>query len=84
MLKLSAISNKNGVHLVENKDIWKKQKMSTFKIWMFWTCKNIFLFVSSFEHVKFAINGKYSQKIYEKIQIIMFSLWFLKHTKMQF
>jgi len=32
---------------------------------MFWTCKNIFLFLLSFEHVNFVINEKYSQKDYE-------------------
>jgi hypothetical protein len=65
MLKLSPIFKKNGAHLVETKDIWKKQGMSTLEIWMFWTCKNIFKFLSSFEYVKFAINGKYSQKNYQ-------------------
>jgi hypothetical protein len=49
---------------------------------MIWTCKNI-CHVSSFEHLNFAINGKYSKKIMI-IQIIMYPLWFFKHTKMQF
>jgi hypothetical protein len=39
-------------------------------------------FVSSFEHVNFAINGKYS-KIIMTILTIMLSLWSFKHTKMQ-
>jgi hypothetical protein len=35
----------------------------TLKIRVLRTCKNIF-YVSNFEHVNFAISGKYSQKIY--------------------
>jgi hypothetical protein len=46
-----------------------------------WTCKNIFYFVSSFEHVNFAINGKSSKKVMT-IQTIMLPLWSFKHTKM--
>jgi hypothetical protein len=42
-----------------------------------------FLFVSSFEHVKFVINGKYSKKNMT-IQTIMFPLQSFKHIKMQF
>jgi hypothetical protein len=41
--------------------------------------KHIFLFVSSFEHVKFAINGKYSKKRYDNpnyyVSIVMFQTY---------
>ncbi len=40
----------------------KKQGLSTLEVWMLWTCKNIFEFVLSFEHINFAINGKYIPK----------------------
>jgi len=43
----------------------------------------LFWFVSSFEHLNFAINGKYSQKIMI-IQTIVLPLWYFKHAKMQF
>ncbi len=42
-----------------------------------------FWFGSNFEHVNFAINGKYSKK-FMTFQIIMFPLWSFKHTKMHF
>jgi hypothetical protein len=42
-----------------------------------------YLFLSSFEHVNFATTRKYSKKNMT-IQIIMFPLWYFKHTKMQF
>jgi hypothetical protein len=42
-----------------------------------------FWFMSSFEHVNFAIDGKYSKNIIT-IQTIMLHLWSFKHTKMQF
>ncbi len=42
-----------------------------------------FLFVSSFEHVNFAINGKYSKNFYDNPNYYVF-LWSFKHIKMQF
>jgi hypothetical protein len=62
---------------------FKKQGLFIFDVWVLWTCNFLNLFVSSFEHVKFSINGKYSQKIMT-IQIIMLRLWYFKHAKMQF
>jgi hypothetical protein len=43
-----------------------------------------FVFMLSFEHVSFAIKGKYILKIFMTIQIILLHLWSFKHTKMQF
>jgi len=40
-----------------------------------------YLFISSFEHLNFAINEKYLKKIVT-IQTIMFHMWSFKHTKM--
>jgi hypothetical protein len=82
-VKISPIFRKIGAHFVEKNDVWKKQILSTIEVWMLWTCKNIYLFMLSFEHVKFSINGKCSKKIMT-LQIIMFHLWSFKHTKIQF
>jgi len=65
MLKSSPIFKKNDAHLVEKKDVWKKEGLSILKVWVLWTCKKHFWFVSSFGHVNFVINGKYSQKNYD-------------------
>jgi len=58
------------------KEHLKKTRNVHSDIWMFWACKNIFKFVSSFEHVKFAVNGKYSQKIYENPNYYIFLVIF--------
>jgi isoleucyl-tRNA synthetase len=42
------------------KDVWKKQQLSTFDVWMLRTCNFFKKIVSSFEHVNFVINEKYS------------------------
>jgi hypothetical protein len=51
MLKFSSIFKRNVAHLVE-KRTFEKHKNSP-----------LLSFVSSFEHVNFAINGKYSKKL---------------------
>ncbi len=43
----------------------KKQGLSILDVWMFLNMKKHFWFVSSFEHVNFAINGKLFQKQYD-------------------
>jgi hypothetical protein len=64
-VKIPPIFKRNGAHLVFKKNVWKKQELSIFKVWVFWTCINIFWFVSKFEHVNFEINGKYSKKLWQ-------------------
>ncbi len=64
MLKSSPIFLRNDANLVEKKDVWKKQRIFTFKVCVFWTWI-FFLFVSSFEHVNFTINEKYSRKLWQ-------------------
>jgi len=82
MLKSSPIFKRNDAHLVEKKDVWKKQGLSTIEVWMLWTYKNIFD-LSSFEHVNLLLMEHISKKNMT-IQTIMFPLWSSKHTKMQF
>ncbi len=65
MLKSSPIFKKNGAHLVERKDLLKKNKDYPFlKFECFEHAKKNW-FVSSFDHVNFAINGKCSRRIYD-------------------
>jgi hypothetical protein len=52
MLKFSPILKKNGTHLVEKSTFEKNKDCS-------------FLKFECFEHIKFVINGKYSQKNYD-------------------
>jgi hypothetical protein len=65
MLKSSPIFKRNGAHLVEKK-MFEKNKDCPLSRCECFECA-IFLkkFVSSFEHVKFAIYGKYFQKNYD-------------------
>jgi hypothetical protein len=72
MFKSFLILKRNGAHLVEKKDV-KKKKDYPFSRFECFKHAIFLLFVSTFEHVKFAINGKYSKKIMT-IQIIMFHL----------
>ncbi len=44
-------------------DVWKKQGLSIFEVRVLWT-HNFFSFVWNFDHVRFAINGKYSKFFY--------------------
>jgi hypothetical protein len=67
MLKSFLIFNKNGVHLLEKMTFVKKQGLSALNM------QRHFLFMLSYEHVNFAINGKYSKKIMI-IQTIMLPL----------
>jgi hypothetical protein len=53
------------VHICRKKNIWKEQRLATFKDLSALNMQKHFLFVSIFEHVKFLINGKYSKKLYE-------------------
>jgi hypothetical protein len=71
MSKSSPIFKRNGVHLIEKKTFEKtiihSQNLSALNM------QNYFVFMSSFEHIEFAINEKYS-KIIMLIQIIMLPL----------
>jgi hypothetical protein len=67
MLKSSLIFKRNGAHFIEKITIAKKQGLNVLNM------QKHFLFMSSFEDINFAINGKYSKKIM-KIQTIMFPL----------
>ncbi len=67
----------------KKKDIWKKKMIIHSWGLNVLNMQKHFLFVSSFEHVNFEINEKYSKKNII-IQNIMFPLWFFKYTKMQF
>jgi hypothetical protein len=64
MLKSSSIFKRNSAHLVEKRTFGKNKDCPFLRFGCF-EHANIFLFVSSFEHVKFAINGKYTQKFYD-------------------
>jgi hypothetical protein len=66
MLKSSPIFKRNDAHSVLKKNVLKKQGFSIFEIWVFWTCKKNW-FVSSFAHLNFAINGKYSKNNYDNL-----------------
>jgi len=64
MLKSFPIFKKNGANL-EKKKMFKKITIIHFQSFSVLNTFKFFWFVSSFEHIKFAINGKYSQKNYE-------------------
>jgi len=83
MLKFSLIFRRDGTHLVEKKDIWKKTKIIHFQGLSALNMQKHFWFVSNFEHVNFAIKEKYSKKIMT-IQIIMLQLQSFKHIEIQF
>jgi hypothetical protein len=74
---------RNGAHLVEKKDVWKKIKIVHFQGLSALNMQKHFWFVSNFEHVNFAIKGTYSKKNYD-IPNYYVHLWSFKHTKMQF
>ncbi len=81
MLYSSPIFKRNGAYLVE-KNMFEK-KTRTVHSWGFsaLNMQKHFWFVSNFEDVKFAINGKHSKNIMI-IQSIMLPLWSFKDTKM--
>jgi len=64
MLKSCPIFNNNGAHLIEKKMFKKNKDCPLLKFECFEHAKTL-LFVSRFENVNFAINGKYSQKNYD-------------------
>ncbi len=64
MLKSFPSFTRNGAHLGKKKDVWKNKDYPLFKFECFEHAK-IFWFVSSFEHINFAINGKYSKNFYD-------------------
>jgi len=64
MLKSSPIFKKYGAHL-EKKNMFKKVRIIYFQSFSVLNTLKFFSFVSSFEHINFAINGKYSQKHYD-------------------
>jgi hypothetical protein len=63
MLKSSSIFKRNGAHLVKKLRL-KKTRIIHFQSLSSLNMQKHFLFVLNFEHVNFAINGKYSQKNY--------------------
>jgi hypothetical protein len=83
MLKSSPIFKMNGAHLVGKKDVWKKQKLSTFEVWMLWTCKNIFDLCQVLIMQTLQLMENIPKKLMI-IQTIMLPLWSFKHIKMQF
>jgi len=64
MLKSSPIFKRNGAHLVEKK-LKKKIKIVHFQGLSGFNMLNHFLFVLIFDHINFAINGKYSKNFYD-------------------
>jgi hypothetical protein len=77
-----SIFKRNDVHLV-GKKAFKRNKDNPFSKFSVWTCKKKNWFMSSFDNINFAINGKYSPKNYDNPKYYA-SLWFFKHTKMWF
>jgi hypothetical protein len=65
MLKPSPIFKRNDAHLVEKKDVLEKKKDCPFSRFECFEQAIFFGFVSSFEHVNFAINRNYFKKHYE-------------------
>jgi hypothetical protein len=63
MLKSSPIFKRNGAHLVRKK---MSEKIKDYPLLKFKCFEHaiFLLFVSSFEHINFAINGKYSKNFY--------------------
>ncbi len=82
MLKSSPIFKRTGAHLVK-KVISKKTRIVHFRGLNAFNMQKHFSFVSNFEHVKFLINGKYSQSNYNNSNYYA-SLMIFKHTQMQF
>jgi hypothetical protein len=64
MFKSSLIFKRNDAYLVEKKTL-KKTKIVPSKSLNALNMQKHFWFVSSFEHVNFAINGKYSNFFYD-------------------
>jgi hypothetical protein len=64
MLKSSPIFKRNGAHLVEKKRQWKKTRIIHSQSLNALNMQKHFWFLSSFDYVNFAINGKYSKKLY--------------------
>ncbi len=64
MLKSSPIFKRNGAHLV-GKKMFEKNKDCPFLRFEWFDMQKHYLYASSFERINFAINEKYSQKIYE-------------------
>jgi hypothetical protein len=56
---------RNGAHLVEKKDVQTKTKIVHFQGLNALNMQKHFWLVSSFEHVNFVINGKYSKLFYD-------------------
>jgi hypothetical protein len=65
MLKSFPIFKRNGAHLVKKKTFEKNKDYPFSKFECFEHAKTFLNFVSSFEHINFAINEKYSKKIYD-------------------
>jgi len=67
IINLKILSNfqKEWCTFGKRKDVWKKHGLTNLEVWVFWTCNFFFWFLSSFEHVKFVINEKYSKKNYD-------------------
>jgi hypothetical protein len=65
--------------LVEKKDVQKKTKIVHFLGLNALNMQKHFWFVSSFEHVNFAINGKYSKLFYDNpnnyVSLVIFQIY---------
>ncbi len=66
MLKILSNFQKEWCTFGRKKDVWNKQRLSTFNVWMLWTC-NFFIFVLRFEHVNFAINENIPKNNYDNL-----------------
>jgi len=75
MLKKFPISKRNGAHFLEKKDIKFFKKIIHYRGFEGFKHKKKIWFVSSFEHVNFAINGKYSKKNYDNPKYASFAIF---------
>jgi hypothetical protein len=64
MLKSFSILKRNGAHLVRKRTL-EKNKDYPFSRFQCFEHAKTFCIMSSFEHVKFPINEKYSKRIYD-------------------
>jgi len=83
MLKSLPTFKRTSAHLVEKKDVLRKTKTFHSQGLSALNMQFLFLFVSSFEHVKFSINGKYSKKIMT-IKLLCFTCDFSNIQKCSF
>jgi hypothetical protein len=75
------IFKRNSTHLVEKKDVWKKQGLSTLEVWMFWTCNFFFDLCQALSMYTLQLMEKIPN-FFMTIQTIMLPLWSFKPTHM--